>query len=84
MLTRECCFLFLTFKTCLQRQSQHHAKIEKEKTKQGSLILLCLLHLSLFLTSVCPLVTFLVSRINNVMRMVSAAEAVYCSIWISS
>lgn len=26
MLTRQYCFLFLSFKTCLQRQSQHHAK----------------------------------------------------------
>lgn len=33
-LRREYCFLFLTFKTCLQRQSQQPAKKEKNKTRQ--------------------------------------------------
>lgn len=75
-LRREHCFLLLTFKTCLQRQSQHHAK--KEKTKQGNLTLLWLLHVSLVLTSLCPFAAFSVSRNNNLMQMVSAGEAVYC------
>lgn len=73
-------FLVLTFKTCFQRQSQHHAR--KEKTKQGNLTLLWLLHLPLVLISACPFAAFLMSRINNLVQMVSAEEAVYCIIGI--
>lgn len=80
MLTREYCFLFLTFKTCLQRQSQHHVK-KKRKNKTRQLLtdtVVVSKSLFSFTFSFCPFAAFLVSRINNLMQMVSASEAVYC------